>query len=197
MNILRRVVVVLASVGVFAIAVLQFNTTAIADDAVKTKQVEVKDIKLAVPTSWKQEKPSSSLRLTQFRIPAADGDKEDAELSVFSFGASSVVDNVKRWTGQFDPNGREAKVTSGEAEIGKYVFVEVSGIYNKPVGPPVFGKTEAVPDSRMYAVLLTTDKGVYYLKLTGPDKTVSGEATTLRASFGGDAAKEKEYKLED
>jgi len=171
---------------------------AAADDKAKTKQVEVKGITLSVPTSWKQEQPRSRLRLAQFRIPAADGDKEDAEVSIFSFGRSSVGDNVKRWIGQFGADGRKSKVTSGKAELGEYVMVEVSGTYNKPVGPPIAGKTEPTPNSRMFAVILEAkDKGVYYLKLTGPDKTVARQAETIRSSFGGEAAKEKNYELDD
>jgi hypothetical protein len=162
-----------------------------ADD--KVTEVKLQDVVFSVPTTWKQEEVTSNLRLAQFRIPAAEGDKEDAELAVFSFGASDVGENIRRWIGQFQPEGRAAKVFTGEAQQGKYVFVDVSGTYNKPVGPPVLRKTEAVPGSRVLAVLLVTpEKGVFYLKMAGLDKTVAAQAAALRASFGAAADKEKD-----
>jgi len=174
------------------------NNVSSAEDKAKTKVVEVKNIALAVPISWKEEKPSSRLRLTQFSIPATDGDEEGAELTVFSFGRSSVDDNLKRWIGQFGSEDRQSKVTSGTAKLGKYVLVEVSGTYNKPIGPPIAGKTQPTKNSRMLALILDVpDKGTYYLKMTGSDKTVASQAQAFRNSFGAEADKEKEYKLAD
>ena len=46
----------------------------------------------------------------------------------------------------------------------------------------------------MLAVILAVKgKGNYFLKLTGPMKTVTASATTLRQSFGADPKKEKPY----
>ena len=39
------------------------------------------------------------------------------------------------------------------------------------------------------------DKGVYYLKLAGPKKTIKAAEAEYRASFGGDSKSEKEYEL--
>ncbi len=44
-------------------------------------------------------------------------------------------------------------------------------------------------------ILMVADKGVYFLKLTGPEKTVAAAADDLRKSFGGSAEKEEEYEL--
>ncbi len=186
--------------SVFAIGLLVVAPArTIADDAdAKTTEVKVKDITLIVPATWKEEEPESRLRVAQFKIPAAEGDKEDAELAVFSFGASGIEDNIKRWINQFQPEGRKVAISSGEAKQGKYVFVNLSGTYNKPVGPPVLGKTEATPGSRVLAVILAApEKGVYFFKLTGLDKTVAAQTDALRKSFGGDASKERELKLDE
>lgn len=153
---------------------------------------------LKVPAAWKKEQPSSRLRLGQFAIPAGEGDKDKAELGIFNFGAGGGVDaNVRRWIGQFQSEGRMQKLTEGAwGEDGKYVFVELSGIYNAPVGPPVAQQTKATPGSRMLGVILVSEaRGVFFLKLTGPDKTVAAQAEALRASFGAVAKQEKEFKL--
>ncbi|MDP6443936.1 MAG: hypothetical protein QGG36_32490 [Pirellulaceae bacterium] len=172
-------------------ALASATTQANADDA-KTTDVKIKDITLSVPSGWKKEEPKTRLRLAQFSVPAAEGDKESAELAIFSFGASDPSANIRRWLSQFQAKDRKASVATGVSAVGKYVFVDISGTYNKPVGPPVAGKTEPTPNSRVLAVILVAEKkGVYYLKMAGPDKTVAAQADALRKSFGGDAEKEK------
>ena len=176
------------------VAVILVSGLAVADDT-KTKEVKIKDILLKVPASWKQEKPKSRLRLAQFQIPAAKGGGENGELAIFSFGASDFSANVRRWISQFDAKGRKTKITTGEAKLGKYVFVEISGTYKKSIGPPIERKTKPVPGSRVMAVILVVpDKGVYYFKMVGQDTTVAVQGTALRVAFGGDASKEKEIK---
>ena len=38
-------------------------------------------MKSVTPAEWKEEKPSNSMRLTQFRLPKAEGDAADGELA--------------------------------------------------------------------------------------------------------------------
>ncbi|QDU51922.1 hypothetical protein [Gimesia panareensis] len=168
-----------------------------AEDAAKTNDVKIKDITLKVPADWKSAPPSNRLRLAQFEIPAVKGDKEPAELVISSFGGTGggVAANVSRWIGQFNSEGRKAKVSQGEAKDGKYVIVDISGTYNKSIGPPILRKTEAVPNSRMIGVILAVEgKAYYFLKLTGPDKTVAAAADALRTSFGASAKDEKPFE---
>ena len=164
----------------------------------KTTEVKIKDITLKVPEAWKSSPPSNNLRLAQFEIPAVEGDKEPAELVISSFGGTGggVAANVTRWIGQFaSGKDREAKVTQGESKDGKYIFVDISGTYNKSIGPPFLRKTEAVPDSRMRGVILAVEgKAYYFLKLTGPKKTVTSIVDEFRASFGANAKDEKPFE---
>ena len=166
---------------------------------VKTVEVEIKGgLKLNVPETWKQGKPSSRLRLAQFAIPAAKGDTEEGELALFNFGAGgSAKANIDRWIGQFQPDEREVKVKEGATETGKYFFVEITGTYMKPIGPPIARQSKAAPGSRMLGVILgIEDKGIYFFKMTGPDKTVAAQTAALKTSFGADAKKEKEVELD-
>ena len=177
-------------------ASLVCTISALADDA-KTVEVAVESITLKVPGDWKQEKPTSSLRKAQFSIPAAEGDKENAELAIFPPLGGTPEANIVRWIGQFQDDGREAKMTQGESAQGKYIFVDVKGTYKKPIGPPVAQKSEPAPGYRMYGVIFTANEGGnYFFKLTGPDKTVEAQKDALRTSFGGKAEGETEYKLE-
>jgi len=176
--------------------VLVSSTFSFAAD--ELKEAKVGDITLKTPASWKQSEPTSNLRLAQFEIPAADGDKEAAELAIFSFGGGGGVQaNIDRWVDQFSVEGRKSKVTSGKSAIGQYVIADVTGTYKKPVGPPILRKTEALPGARMLAVILAVDgKGNYFLKLTGESATVSAAADAFRASFGGKEADEKAFAAE-
>jgi hypothetical protein len=167
---------------------------------VKTVEVEIKGgLKLNVPESWKQGKPSSRLRLAQFAIPKAMGDTEDGELALFNFGAGGGAKaNIDRWVGQFQTAEREVSVHEGALETGRYFFVEISGTYNKPSGPPITRQTKPALGYRMLGVILgVEDKGIYFFKMTGPDKTVAAQAAALRASFGADTKKEKEVALDE
>jgi len=180
-------------VVLFVVAVLIGQRQVAADDL---KEAKVGAITLQTPASWKSSKPTSRLRLAQFSIPAVEGDKEHAELAIFSFGAGGGVKaNVDRWIGQFAADGRKSKTTIGKSKLGEYVFVEIGGTYKKPVGPPIRGKTEPMPNARMLGVILAVEgKGNYFLKMTGPNKTVDSAADAFRGSFGGDAASEKPFE---
>ncbi|MCA9110287.1 MAG: SMP-30/gluconolactonase/LRE family protein [Planctomycetaceae bacterium] len=174
------------------------GVTGAADPGVtKTREFKAGPLTLQVPESWKQEPPSNRLRLAQFTIPAAEGDDTEAELVLSGPFGGTAQDNVQRWIGQFDEEGRELKMTKGETEQGDYILVDLSGTYHKSVGPPIRRQTKTIPDARMLGVMfMANEGGNYFFKLDGPQKTVSGAAEGLRQSFGGDASKESEYTLE-
>ncbi|MEZ6066096.1 MAG: SMP-30/gluconolactonase/LRE family protein [Planctomycetaceae bacterium] len=159
--------------------------------AAETVAIKFDGLTLNVPKGWEQQKSTSQLRLGQFAIPAVEGDTEPAELAVFPPFGGSVEQNVARWIGQFEGQGRTVKTTQGEGATGKYVFVELAGTYKKSVGPPILQRTEAKSGYKMLGVMLLTKEGNYFLKLTGEAKTVDSAATALRQSFGGDAAKSR------
>lgn len=197
--------------SILSLAILTVSLAAQADDKtadkpdakkkeVKTVEVEIKGgLKLNVPENWKQSKPSSRLRLAQFAIPKAKDDTEDGELALFNFGAGGGAKaNIERWIGQFHATEREVKVKEGALETGRYFFVDISGTYDKPIGPPIARQKKATPGSRMLGVILgVEDKGIYFFKMTGPDKTVAAQTAALKKSFGANAKKEKEVALDE
>ena len=162
----------------------------------KPRVVKLRDITLSVPTDWKQEKPRSNLRAGQFSLPPVKGDKDAAELAIFFFGgAGGGADaNIRRWVGQFQSKGRVMKAYQGTSPQGAYLVLDLTGTYNKPIGPPIQRKTKPMPGARMLAVILAVKgKGNYFLKLTGPRKTVTAAEVAFRKSFGADPKKEKAY----
>lgn len=171
---------------------------------IKRDDEQKKGLLLYAPKTWEKVDPKSNFRLAQFSIPAAEGDKEAGELAVFSFagGGGGLQANIDRWIGQFQANGRKVNVTQGEGKQGLYVLVDVQGTYNMPDGPPILRKTKPLPNARMLAAITVVQwmedgdkKGaVYFLKMPGPEKTISANEEAFRQAFGA-ASKDSEKKL--
>lgn len=169
---------------------------------IKRDENQRKWLVLHTPKTWKKEEPASPLRLAQFSIPPAEGDKVPVELTVSSFAGTGggVQANVDRWIGQFQPQGRKVKIFTGEGPQGLYVYVDLQGTYNMPDGPPIQMKTKPLPNARMLAVILgirwdeeqgegdkkqTVKKSaIYFLKMAGPEKTVTANEEAFRLAFG-------------
>lgn len=186
---------VLVSIATLVVAVADDEVGADAKN--KSRDIKVEDITLTVPADWKQQPPANRLRLAQFSIPAAEGDKQPTEMVVSFFGGTGggVDANIGRWIGQF-ADGRKATVTKGTSKQGPYYYVDVHGTYKMPIGPPIQGKTQDLPNARMLGIILEREgQGNYFLKMAGPDKTVSAQADALRASIAGDKQSEKPYEV--
>jgi hypothetical protein len=165
---------------------------------VETVEVKLKDLTLNLPKNWAQSDVVSSMRLATYDIPAVEGDEGKGELAISTFGGDGggVGPNIERWVGQFEADGREVTVKQGKVGENVYHVADISGTYLKPVGPPVLRKSEPTKGQRMLGVIVQLKgKGVYFLKLTGPDKTVKAQAEALRASFGAKFEGEEDYEL--
>ncbi len=131
------------------------------------------------PDGWIAEHPASALRLAQYRLARADGDSEDATAAVFHFegAGGSVEANLNRWYDQFiQPDGRAsakaAKVKTSEHNGLKQTTVDLSGTFRQtttPMGP----ESEEKPNYRMLAGVIETPSGPWFVKITGPGKTVT------------------------
>jgi hypothetical protein len=150
-----------------------FATFTFADD------VELGGMKSTPPKAWKQEEPSSNMRLTQFKLPKAEGDSEDAELIIFFFkgGSGSAEDNLKRQLAKFKPSEGKEKVEAkvDKIKVGKLEapYQDISGTYlkkDRPFDPAA--KSVEKKDFRQLYVILITDSGDFYPTLVGPAKTV-------------------------
>lgn len=131
------------------------------------------------PDGWRQSPSGSTMRVAEFVLPRAAGDVEDALLVVYYFGGTggSVEDNIKRWIGQVQqPDGRpstavakrEARTVNGLA----LTLVDVSGTYVAELAPGSARRNNR-PNFRLRAGVVQTPKGPYFVKLTGPEKTIA------------------------
>ncbi|HEV8068573.1 MAG TPA: hypothetical protein VGP76_12615 [Planctomycetaceae bacterium] len=181
----------------FAALALACGSQARAADPSGTKTIKAGDLTLTVPEAWEKQSVRSQFRKAQMKVPDVAGDKDETDFVVYYFegGGGGVDANVQRWVAQFLPAGRKIKSTSGKSSQGEYVFVDLLGTWKKPIGPMVQQKTQQMPNSRALSVILTTKEGNYYLRLTGPEKTVAANADAFRAAFGADAKTEKDRPL--
>jgi hypothetical protein len=122
------------------------------------------------PPSFQKAENSSPMRKATYRVAKAEGDTEDAELTVTQVGGG-VEPNIKRWAGQLgqqmDAVKREARTVNGL----KVTVVEMHGTYSgmampgAPAGP-------AKPGFALLGAIVETSTPTFF-KLTGPDKTVA------------------------
>jgi hypothetical protein len=149
-----------------------------ADDAPQT--IKAGDLSFRVPATWKQERPSTTMRKAQIRIDPAAGDSEPAELVVFAFpnGAGSVESNIDRWEKQFvdaDRRTPKAKVEQRKGLNVDVTRVEIFGRFVASTMPGAATKNDK-PAYRLLGAIVTTQDTGYFFKLTGPDKTVAAAA---------------------
>jgi len=125
------------------------------------------------PPAWTDRAAGSSMRVAEFVVPRAPGDTEDAELIVYYFGGGggSVEANLARWTSQFESTKEPARTTATVNGL-KLTSLDVSGTYVAEMTP---GATERhnKPNFRLRAGVVETANGPYFIKLTGPAKTIA------------------------
>ena len=138
----------------------------------------VASLKFTAPAGWVTLKPSSSMRVAEFTLPKAAGDAEDASLVLYFFGGQggSAQANIDRWIAQMQqPDGKSSEsIAKRETlKVGtlSISLVDVSGTYIAEMSP---GSTDHFnkPGFRLKAGVIDTPGGPYFVKLTGPAKTV-------------------------
>ena len=140
------------------------------------------------PKEWVSKTPSSSMRLADFVLPKAEGDAEDATLTVYHFGSQGgggVQANLDRWIGQMmQPDGRPskdvAKASSMKSNELTLSLIDLPGTYVAERTP---GSAERhnKPGFRLRAAVIEGKGGPYYVKLVGPAATVARWDASVQA----------------
>ena len=141
-------------------------------------------IRWTAPGGWKAQ-PPRPMRAATYVVPAAAGDREDAECVAYYFGAGQgggVEDNVNRWLGQFqEAEARSAAKRSKQTFAGlPGTIVDVSGTYTGAGGPMAAAKT-AKPGYRMLAAIVEAPEAPVFFKFTGPAKTVAAHLAAFHS----------------
>lgn len=126
------------------------------------------------PTDW-QARPARGMTDQIFALARAEGDAEDADLAVSHLRQHiSMQDNLARWADMFGYQGAAIEQHCKQQELQGVSFpttlVDISGTYQgsmmAPANPPK-------ADYRMLVAEIRTPQRPYYVRLTGPQKTVA------------------------
>jgi hypothetical protein len=156
------------------------GSTAVTNKTSTPAQNASGELRFKAPDGWVTETPSSSMRVGQYKLPKAEGDKEDASLVLYYFGATqggTPQANIDRWIGQMqqaDGSDSKSKAKTDSMTVNglKISTVDVIGVYTAEMAP---GSKTFHNDAnyRLRAAVVETPKGNYFVKLAGPEKTVA------------------------
>ena len=145
-----------------------------------SSQTSTGEVTYKVPDGWMVEKPASEMRLAQYKLPKAEGDGEDGLLVVFYFGpgqGGTTQANIDRWVNQVkqpdgSPSKDKAKTETLTVNGLQVSTVDVKGTYSGGMSQDSAPKDSA-SIYRLRGAVIETPKGSYFVKLTGPEKTVN------------------------
>lgn len=156
------------------------STTKPAASSAQSSQIPAGEVHYKAPEGWVVEKPSSEMRLAQYKLPKVAGDNDDGLLVLYYFGpgqGGTPEANIERWVNQVkQPDGSEskdkAKTDTTTVNGLKVTTVDVVGNYSGGMS------TDSAPKDnkaiyRLRGAVIETPRGSYFAKLTGPEKTVS------------------------
>ena len=163
----------------------KLNTSKIQPDQTNVLNIgNVGTLSIQFPAEWIQEAPSSSMRVTQFRIPNENG--ENGELAIFNKIGGSVEENLRRWVGQFsqsDGSSSEELATYESKNISGnlFTFMFLTGDYSSGgmMGNPPVTKTNFA----IHAAIVELPEDTYYFKMTGPEKIVKRWKSEFREAI--------------
>jgi hypothetical protein len=125
------------------------------------------------PAGWKWVVPSYSMRKAQLEVPGSEGGA--ADVTFFHFGAGQgggVQANVDRWFAQFG----NSNTSQSEEKVSttRVVHVQAHGTFQSgmPGGPTTPLENYALRG----AILVDSEKGDVFVKMTGPAAVVESAA---------------------
>ncbi len=143
--------------------------------------VKVASLVFQIDPAWVSEKPQSSMRAAQFRLPALPQGDGDAEIAIFQGIGGSADANIDRWINQFSDRSVEPK--REKFQLGPFTVetVDISGTFNAAMTPMMASGTPKTGYRMIAAVVEGTGKGPWHIKLTGTHKAIESWKTAFDA----------------
>ncbi len=165
-------------------------------------RTDLKTFSFPFHASWISSKPSSTMRLAQMSLPGPNAQSAAAELAVFHFpGTGGSVDaNIARWKSQFEKPSRmkDSEFATERKTTADTLPVTILEVHGKFAGGGMPGRPAPTPiaDARLFAIIVETSQGPYFIKVTGPATTIDHHRQALEAIVAGvkRGAKEPEGK---
>ncbi len=133
-------------------------------------KVTLAPLTFTAPAGWIDVPVTSPMRKATWR---SSPEPDATEIAFFTFGkdqGGTVNENIQRWLGQFSESatkGESAQVILNSRTIH---FVRSSGTFSS--GMPG-GSTTPLPDYALCGAIIETSEGNIFVKMTGPQATVS------------------------
>lgn len=141
-------------------------------------EVRIGDTRLVTPKTWTRERPPVDFILAAFRLPRAEGDRADAQLTVTAAGQTDpkCLQQLREQLNEKPQAGSVEHLRIGGSEV---VLVESSGDSGDTSDP----FPAPVSEGRYRALNATMFVGgrVYFITCTGPEKTVGERAGEFRS----------------
>ena len=154
------------------------NTSIQSQPSSNTSQVQKSNnLNYTAASGWIRQQPSSSMRHDQYELPGPKG-VEAATLAIFKGIGGSISSNIDRWKKQFvvPPNGSDPDSVRKESKVINQIpvhIVAVQGTYLKPQMPMMMdGPKVELKNYALLAAIAETKDGLWFFKITGPEKTV-------------------------
>jgi hypothetical protein len=134
-------------------------------------------LKWSAPTGWHSE-GSAPFRVVTYSISPRDNSGK-AECIVYFFGpgqGGTVQANLDRWSGQFTRGGKPAPANPRTRTIHgiQVTTIDLTGTYTATGGQARDGQ-QPLPGYRMLAAIAQGPQGNIFIRLIGPEKTVTAE----------------------
>lgn len=122
-----------------------------------------------LPAGWKEEAPTSSMRLAQGIIPGAEGQGEFAIYFFGPGGGGGLEANLDRWVGQVEVSAPPQRETF-EANGLRITHIDITGTL-KP-STMGMGPTAPQPGGKLYGAVVEGPGGPWFIKAMGPEATL-------------------------
>jgi len=154
-----------------ALSLLALGLSIALPSASPAASINARGLNLELPDTWRQETPSSNMRLAQVAVPGSGG---EGQLTIFHFGVGGgggADANIQRWVSQMELDEGTApereRLSIGDLTIH---FVEASGTAKASrVGS--FPAADQ-PGWRLYGAVFEGAGGPWFLRLVGPASTL-------------------------
>ena len=128
------------------------------------------------PTEW-QVRPTRPMLAKVFAAPKVEGDSEDAEVTLSFLSANIPLEaNIQRWCGQFELEGNKGCLeatsqTPIQGTANPTTVIEMAGAFK--AGSMGGAASAPKPGFKLVVVSIAAPGKTWFLKLTGPAKTVA------------------------
>ena len=159
------------AISLHALSRLALSLALASPSAATAASINARGLSLELPDNWRQETPSSSMRLAQVAVPGPGG---DGQLTIFHFGVGGgggAEANIQRWISQMELDEgtvpERERLSVGDLTIH---FIDASGTAKASR----VGSFPAVdqPGWRLYGAVFEGEGGPWFLRLVGPAATL-------------------------